>query len=112
MGLQSCYLSEITIAELLFGVENSTPERQSKNLQRVNSLKASFSGRIIPISECLEEYAKQKVLLIKMGRRVDDLDIFIGTTAIVRDFTLVTRNTKDFINMVGIKLENWIDDKE
>ncbi|GAB4015293.1 type II toxin-antitoxin system VapC family toxin [Spirosoma migulaei] len=108
-GLNSCYLSEITIAELLFGVENSAPDRKLRNLQRVQTLKASFSGRIIPITECLEEYAKHKAQLIKIGRRGDDLDIFIGSTAIVKGLTLVTRNTKDFVNMENIKLENWID---
>lgn len=108
-GLNSCYLSEITIAELLFGVENSAPDRKLRNLQRVQILKASFSGRIIPITECLEEYAKHKAQLIKIGRRGDDLDIFIGSTAIVKGLTLVTRNIKDFVNMDKIQIENWID---
>lgn len=108
-GFKLCYLSEITIAELLFGVENSSADRYANNLKRVEDLKASFSGRIIPITDCLEEYAKQKAQLRKIGRRVEDLDIFIGATSIVRGLTLVTRNTKDFINMENIKLENWID---
>lgn len=110
VGLKSCYLSEITIAELLFGVENSAPERRSRNLQNVLKLRSAFSDRIIPLSECLEEYARQKVQLLKMGRRVEDLDIFIGATSIQRGLTLVTRNSKDFVNMKKIKLENWIDD--
>jgi tRNA(fMet)-specific endonuclease VapC len=108
-GLQSCFLSEITIAELLFGAENSSPDRRKINLQRVQTLKSSFAGRIIPIGGCLEEYAKQKSYLMKIGRRVEDLDVFIGASSIVNNLILVTRNTKDFINMVGIQLENWID---
>jgi len=110
-GFKLCYLSEITIAELLFGVENSSPDRYANNLKRVEDLKASFSGRIVPVTDCLEEYAKQKAQLIKIGRRVEDLDIFIGATSIVKELTLVTRNTKDFINMTNIKLENWIDNQ-
>lgn len=107
-GLQSCFLSEITIAELLFGVENSSAERRQANFQRVQILKASFAGRIIPISECLEEYAKHKAHLIRIGRRAEDLDIFIGATSTCKKLILVTRNTKDFVNIPGIKLENWI----
>nr|WP_229380034.1 hypothetical protein [Fibrella forsythiae] len=57
----------------------------------------------------MAEYARQKARLRKMGRRVDDLDIFIGATALAGGLTLVTRNTKDFVNMDGIILENWID---
>jgi tRNA(fMet)-specific endonuclease VapC len=109
VGFRFCYISEITIAELLYGVENSLPERRSINLQRVQDLRTSFSGRIVPISECLEEYAKQKAQLRKIGRRVEDLDIFIGATAITKDLILATRNTKDFVNMENIQLENWID---
>jgi tRNA(fMet)-specific endonuclease VapC len=109
VGFRFCYISEITIAELLYGVENSSPERRSINLQRVQDLRTSFSGRIIPISECLEEYAKHKAQLRKIGRRVEDLDIFIGATAITKGLILATRNTKDFVNMENIQLENWID---
>lgn len=109
VGFQSCYVSEITIAELLYGVEKSAPDRKVTNLQKVLNLKSAFSEQTIPISGCLEEYARQKAQLVRIGRRVDDLDIFIGATSIVRGLTLVTRNTKDFINMAGITVENWID---
>lgn len=109
VGFHSCYISEITIAELLYGVENSAPERRSVNRERVQSLSASFSERVLSIGECLEEYARQKAQLRRIGRRVEDFDIFIGSTSIVKGLTLVTRNSKDFANMVGIMLENWID---
>jgi tRNA(fMet)-specific endonuclease VapC len=109
VGFESCVISEITIAELLYGVEKSLPDRKAVNLQRVQDLRTAFIGQTISISECLEEYASQKALLIRIGRRVEDLDIFIGATSIVKDLTLVTRNTKDFVNMNGINLENWID---
>ncbi|ADB40004.1 type II toxin-antitoxin system VapC family toxin [Spirosoma linguale] len=109
VGFYACYVSEITIAELAYGVENSSPERQSVNRQRVQHLKASFSERVLPIGECIEEYARQKAQLRRIGRRVEDLDIFIGATAIVKGLTLVTRNAKDFANIAGIALENWID---
>ncbi len=112
IGFQSCYISEITIAELLFGVAKSAPDRKAINLQRVLDLRTSFSEQTIPIGECLEEYGEQKARLRSMGRRVEDLDIFIGSTAIVKGLTLVTRNTKDFVNLAGIHLENWIDGME
>lgn len=109
VGFGCCYIPEITIAELLYGVEKSAPERKAINLKRVQELRAAFSEQTVSISECLEEYARQKALLIRKGRRVEDLDIFIGASAIVKGMTLVTRNTKDFINMDGIQLENWIE---
>lgn len=109
VSFSSCYLSEITIAELLYGVENSSPDRRSVNLQRVHNLRTAFSERILSIGDCLDEYVTQKAQLRRTGRRVEDLDIFIGATSIVKGLTLVTRNIKDFVNMTGIVLENWID---
>ena len=110
VGFQFCYISEMTIAELLYGVENSSPERRTTNLQKVQNLRLSFADRVIPIGECIEEYAKQKAQLRRIGRRVEDLDIFIGSTSIVKYLVLVTRNINDFINMQSIRLENWIDE--
>jgi tRNA(fMet)-specific endonuclease VapC len=34
--------------------------------------------------------------------------LLIGVTAIENKLTLVTENTKDFKNLAGIKIENWI----
>ncbi|MGX5855750.1 PIN domain-containing protein [Dyadobacter jiangsuensis] len=34
-GFDNCYISEITIAELLYGVENSAPTRYLQNLKMV-----------------------------------------------------------------------------
>jgi predicted nucleic acid-binding protein len=49
VGLDQCYLSEITILELMFGVENSGPGRQESNRENLNWLRAAFSGRILLI---------------------------------------------------------------
>jgi len=107
-GPLACFISEITIAEMLFGVENSAPERQQKNRANLADLQELFRGRIIPISEVIPEYARQKVALKRIGRTVDDFDLLIGSTSIVHGLTLVTRNTKHFADMIGLKLENWI----
>jgi tRNA(fMet)-specific endonuclease VapC len=109
VGTKSCYISEVTIAELLFGIENSAPDRRRLNLERFNNFQSLFSDRTIPISGVLFEYARQKASLRRMGRPVGEFDLLIGVTAIVRGLILVTRNTKDFINMPTIQLENWVD---
>lgn len=109
VGALSCLLSEITIAELLFGIENGAPERWSQNWKNLEFIQAIFKNRILPIGEVLHEYARQKVALRRMGRTVDDFDVLIGSTAIVHDLILVTRNTRHFADMNGLKLENWID---
>lgn len=109
IGPLTCLLSEVTIAELLFGVENSAPDRQQKNRKNVEAIQDLFQGRVLPIGEVLYEYARQKATLRRAGRTVDDFDLLIGSTAIVHGLILVTRNTRHFVDMSGIKLENWID---
>ncbi|WP_262885363.1 PIN domain-containing protein [Larkinella terrae] len=108
VGLVSCFLSEITIAELVYGVENSALDRRAKNRENLNWLRSAFSDRILLIGPSFDEYARQKSLLKRLGRPVAEFDLLIGSTAITHNHTLVTRNTRDFENLDRIQLENWI----
>lgn len=47
---------------------------------------------------------KQKNLK-KMGRA----DMLIACIALANDALLVTRNTKDYKHVAGLRLENWVD---
>lgn len=109
VGYANCFLSEITIAEMLFGVENSAPTRQVANRQSLHHLQQAFAGRILPISNCLEIYAQQKAHLKRIGRLQGEFDMLIGCTALAHGLTLVTRNTRHFTELSGIRVENWID---
>ena len=109
VGIHSCYLSEITIAELLYGIENSAPTRRSQNQANLDWLQIAFAGRILRIGSSFHEYARQKAALKRMGRPVGEFDLLIGSTAISNGLTLVTRNVRDFENLDRIRLENWID---
>lgn len=104
-GSNNCYISEITVFELRFGAENSGNPVKSHNAIDlfVNGL------TIIPIFGSIEKYAKEKVRLRSIGMPMnDEFDLLIGVTAIENKLTLVTDNEKDFINLDGIKIENWI----
>jgi tRNA(fMet)-specific endonuclease VapC len=103
--LSNCFVSEITIAELKFGAENS--ENQEKNRKTIDQFVSKFT--IIPIFNSLDIYAKEKARLRKKGIPLDDFDLLIGATAISNNLILVTRNTSDFERMKGIEIENWID---
>lgn len=111
VGIRSCFLSEINIAELLFGIENSAPDRRQRNRQDFDEFQSIFNGRILPIGRVLNEYARQKTDLRRMGRTVDDFDVLIGASSITHGLTLVTRNVRHFADMSGIQIENWIDSR-
>lgn len=109
IGLPQCFLSEIVVAEMLYGIARSAPERQATNRERFEQLLTTFTGRVLLIGPALEAFAQHKARLRGIGRPVADLDLFIGCTALAHDLTLVTRNTRHFADLPGLRLKNWID---
>lgn len=102
-GIDRCFISEITLAELKFGVENS--QNITKNKQ---ALEDFLSGiLILPIFEAIDIYAKEKARLRKKGTPVDDFDLLIGATSVAYNLILVTNNFKHFNRITNIQLEDW-----
>jgi tRNA(fMet)-specific endonuclease VapC len=102
---ENCYISEITLAELVFGAENSGyPDKNHKLIFQLVDLVT-----IIPIYSSIMAYGKEKARLRKAGMMISDLDLFIGCTAIENDLIMVTENQSEFERILGIKLENWVD---
>ena len=103
-GRENFFISEITVAELRYGAENSDdPDKSHK------SVDIFLSGlSIIPMFGSIRRYAKEKVRLRRMGKPIhDEFDLMIGVTAIQNKLTLITENRKDFDRLDGIKIENW-----
>lgn len=103
-GTENCFVSEITVFELRYGAENSENPTQSHKAVDlfVNGI------TVIPIYSSIKKYAIEKVRLRRIGKPMhDEFDLLIGVTAIENKLTLVTDNEKDFINIDGIKIENW-----
>jgi tRNA(fMet)-specific endonuclease VapC len=102
--IENCFVSEITLAELKFGVENSkNPERNRK------ALDSFLNGiQILPIFEAIDTYAKEKARLRKLGNVVDDFDLLIGCTAVSFGLIMVTNNTNHFQRINNIELDNWV----
>lgn len=104
-GIRKCYISDVTILELIYGAENS--KNPEKSMAILNEMLIDLIT--IPISSCFEIYGKEKVRLKKIGRVVhDEFDFIIALTAITNNFILVTDNIKHFQNFENLKLENWI----
>ena len=104
VGIDNCFISEITVAELKYGAANSNfPE---KNIDKVNLIQQIFT--IVYIFNSLDIYAREKARLRKAGNILDDFDLLIGATAISNNLTLVTRNISDFNRINGLEIENWI----
>lgn len=104
IDIANCSISEITLAELVFGAEKSNnPKKNHQLIEKfVNKL------TIIPIYDAIPIYAIEKVRLQKLGKMISDFDLLIGCTAIVNDLIMVTENIKEFERIENIHIENWV----
>ncbi|AGC78271.1 putative DNA binding protein [Nonlabens dokdonensis DSW-6] len=62
--MDDCAISEITLAELMFGAENSSNPK--KNFKIIDSFSEQI--RILPIFNAIQIYASEKVRLRKKGK--------------------------------------------
>ncbi|GAB4018723.1 PIN domain-containing protein [Spirosoma koreense] len=98
-----CFISEITLAELKFGIANS--EHPEKNRTILDNFLTGV--QILPIFYSLDLYATEKARLRKLGTPVDDFDLLIGVTSVAHDLIMVINNISHFKRINGIKLEDW-----
>ena len=104
VGLENCYISEVTIAELQAGVEKSS----NKDLNQKMLDKFVTMVKVIPFSSVIKRYAKEKISTSKQGTPVADFDLLIGCSALENNLIMVTDNVKHFQPIPGIVIENWI----
>ena len=104
VGLKNCAISEITLAELVFGAEKSDyPDKNHKIIQKfINQL------TVLPIYDAILLYGKEKARLQKSGEMISDFDLLIGCTAVENSLIMITENVTEFERIADIRLENWI----
>jgi tRNA(fMet)-specific endonuclease VapC len=108
LSVDDCSISEITLAELKFGIAKSV--QREKNTEVLSKFLTGV--QILPIGQAIDLYAEEKARLQKAGTPLDDFDLLIGVTAAVHNLTLVTNNTKHFERIRGILLEDWTSEQE
>lgn len=105
VGLENCYISEVTVAELQAGVEKSS----SKKFNQMMLDKFVEMVNVVPFSSVIKRYAKEKVATERQGTPVADFDLLIGCSALENDLVMVTDNVKHFQPIPGLTIENWIE---
>ena len=109
IDMSQCYISEITLLELKVG--EVLGRAKAPKGKYVNQHIEDFTSKltILPISTAINFFAEEKVRLQLTGTPAhNNFDLLIGCTAVANDMTMVTDNIKDFKNIRGIKIENWI----
>lgn len=97
-------ISSVTYAELVHGVEKS----QSIEKNRMALVLLLSNIEIMDFdSYAAEGYGKIRADLEKSGKPIGSLDMMIAGHAKSLGYTIVTNNTKEFMRVDGLKLENW-----
>ncbi len=103
VGRGNCAVSELSIGELLVGAYKGMNPKQ---IQEVDMAKSLFS--IIPVTYgIIDLYARNRAILESQGKKIDQIDLLIGSTAVYHNLTIVTHNTKHFERIPNIKIEDW-----
>ena len=103
-----CYISTIVLAELYKGAYCS--RRVEQNLNRINQLTSII--QVVEFDQnAAEEFGKIQGELRRIGRPTGELDAVIAAVARSRGDILVTDNTRHFINISALQLENWLEEE-
>lgn len=107
VGLQNCYVSSLSIAELASGAYRMDSRR---GLFEVDFIQTLFN--ILPFgmkdysdTEC---FGRTKAHLFDTGTPIADMDLLIGASALAGDYIMVTHNVRHFSHIPGLQIEDWL----
>lgn len=97
-------ISSVTYAELIHGVEKS--QAVEKNRLALSMFLSQIS--ILDFdSKAAEAYGEIRASLEKKGTPIGTLDMMIAGHAMSLGYTIVTNNTRKFLRIDNLKIENW-----
>jgi tRNA(fMet)-specific endonuclease VapC len=98
-------VSVITVGELLTWAlrANAPPDRLTGIQDLLKG--ATVLGVTLSIAE---KFGEIRAGLFDSGITVGEMDLLIGATALVHGLTMVTRNTKDYSDIPGLTIDDWL----
>lgn len=109
---QQIYISSVTLCEIEFGLAlMPAGKRRDALLSSTRDLvSVDFEGRCLNLdANCAAAYGQLAATQQQNGRACSTEDAMIAAIALTHKFTLVTRNTKDFEDISGLKvIDPWV----
>lgn len=98
------YISVLTVAELEFGVANSSfPEKN-----RIALLEFLSIFNILPFDDKdAIQYGLIKSKLRKSGNIIGPIDLLLAAQSVSKELILVTNNVREFQRVETIRIEDW-----
>ena len=104
---RECLISQVAIGELEFGVFNSGEHYQARNRVALDDFLSNVL--IAPISnEVAREYGRIRARLKQQGTLIGPNDLWIAAHAVCLGLPLVTANTREFMRVENLELDNWV----
>ncbi len=103
----NCAICVVSIGEIQYGIERLAIGRNRNRLQTwIDELKVSYKSKTLATNELVwSTWGRLKFEAEHLGKPREDLDLLIASVAKINQLTLVTRNTRHFLD-TGIELLN------
>jgi len=101
------FTASTTIAELLFG-GLVLGDQGRQILRRIEDRILSVVTVLAFDEPAARRFAEVKATLQRRGEPLEDADMQIAAVALTHDLTLVTDNTRHFVRIASLRLENWL----
>ena len=102
---EALFISVLTLGEIRYGIEKLKEEKRriQLTLWLEHELATWFGSRVLPLDV---EIADRWGYMRAYHRTLPAIDSLLAATALARHLILVTRNTKDFKSIDGLKILN------
>lgn len=101
---QTLFVSTITQLELYYGAYRSA--QQSRNLDVLEQFFNQFNTVYLDVAAA-KIAGKIRAELASVGTPIGPYDLQIAAIALAHNLTLVTHNTREFMRVEGLQLEDW-----
>ena len=97
-------MSVVTLGELQFGAEKSQARKRA--LDTIAQLAEMIPVHDLPVTAG-EHYSHIRAALQKRGQPIGNNDLWLAAHARAEGWVLVTHNTREFVRVPGLPIENW-----
>lgn len=98
-------ISAVTLGELLtWALRARTSPRRRQEIE-------DFANHITVLeitAEVGRKFAEVRAILFDAGTPAPDSDLLNGAVALIHNLTMVTHNTADYLNIPGLRLDDWL----
>ena len=104
-GFDRCVVSDVSLGELYTGAFISGRPHEFRQVEFVRN-----NFEIISSSRSFVTFGRLRALLSEKGNKIDDLDVYIASSALDNNYILVTNNVKHFSRIPNLEVRDWFEE--